>query len=118
MRATDRTEQLRGKGIVMEMNSEGVHLLAGGQNASSQLLWTSAGRLTSAAAEFVPAQAGRDYQDHGAQIQSAMEAIGVRVTGWAAAVEQNGSSLATSANVIADSDGTAAAGINSIEGAQ
>ena len=102
----------------MEMNSEGVHLLAGGQNASSQLVWTSAGRLTSAAAEFVPTQAGRDYQDHGAQIQAAMEAIGVRVTGWAAAVEQNGSSLATSANVIADSDGTTAAGINSIDGAQ
>ncbi|MFD3463411.1 hypothetical protein ACFWVM_27180 [Nocardia fluminea] len=102
----------------MEMNSEGVYVLAGVQSSSSQLLWTSAGRLTSAAAEFVPAQAGRDYQDHGAQIQAAMEAIGVRVTGWAAAVEQNGSSLATSANTIAASDGATAADINAIEGAR
>ncbi|MEV6658416.1 hypothetical protein [Nocardia fluminea] len=102
----------------MEMNSEGMQVLASGQNASSQLLWTSAGRLTSAAAEFVPAQAGRDYRDQGTQIQAGMEAIGLRVTGWAAAVERNSSSLAVSANAIADSDGSTAAGINSIEGAR
>lgn len=100
------------------MNSDGMQNLAGGQYASSQQLWTSAGRLTSAAAEFAPAQAGRDYQEHGSQIQAAMEAIGVRMTGWAAAIEQNSSSLTVSAEAIADSDGTTGAAINSIEGAR
>lgn len=102
----------------MEINSEGMQLLASSQSASSQSLWTSAGRLTSAAAEYAPAQAGRDYQEYGTQIQAAMEAIGMQVTGWAAAVERNSSNLAVSGNTIADTDGTTAAGISAIEGAQ
>ncbi|MEU4417698.1 hypothetical protein [Nocardia salmonicida] len=102
----------------MKMNNEGVQLLASSQEASSQMLWTSAGRLTSAAAQFAPAQAGRDYQQYGAQIQAAMEAIGAQVTSWAATVERNGSNLAVSANAIAGSDGNTAADIKAIEGAR
>ncbi|MEV6059066.1 hypothetical protein AB0L62_03590 [Nocardia asteroides] len=101
----------------MEMNSEGMQLLASSQGASSQGLWASGGRLTSAAAEYAPGQAGRDYHSYGARIQAAMEAIGVQVAGWAAAVEQHSSGLAISKNTIVGTDDTAAAGIGAIEGA-
>ncbi|GAD84263.1 hypothetical protein [Nocardia asteroides] len=100
----------------MEMNSEGLQLLAGSQGASSLELWASGGRLTSAAAEYAPGQAGRDYQYYGTQIQAAMEAIGVQVAGWAAALEQHGSGLTISKNAIVGTDDTAAAGIGAVDG--
>ncbi|MEV6427256.1 hypothetical protein [Nocardia sp. NPDC051463] len=99
------------------MNAEGIRLLAGAQTQSSQLLSGSAGRLTSAAAEFAPAQAGRDYQAYGKQIQAAMEVIGQQVSSWAVAVEQTASSLALSTTAITGVDGTTAADINAVGGA-
>ncbi|MFC9896962.1 transglycosylase SLT domain-containing protein [Nocardia sp. NPDC127579] len=98
----------------MEINVEGLKLLAGAQSAAALALADSAGRLRSAASEFVPAQVGREYLRYGEQIVTAMETIGQQVTAWADTLEQTGQNWLTSANAMAAGDNSFAATLQAL----